>query len=113
MKKRSGTLKIYYELQREMRIDPTYCPTECRYNWEQFEKMQEKNPNLLNFPRVASPQSYLEINDKLMAELCETLISYYEGVPDFTVVMFCKFLRLIHTLLTCFEKEKKIDPYYY
>ena len=113
MKKRSGTLKIYYESPREMRIDPTYCPTERRYTWAQFEKEQEKNPNLLNFPRVASPQSYLEINDEWMAELCETIISYYEGVPDFTIVMFCKFLRLIHILLTCFEKEKKVDPYYY
>ena len=31
MKKRSGTMKIYYESPREMRIDPTYCPTERRY----------------------------------------------------------------------------------
>ena len=102
MKKRSGTMKIYYESPREMRIDPTYCPTERRYTWAQFEKEQEKNPNLLNFPKVASPQSYLEINDEWMAELCETVINYYEGVPDFTIVMFCKFLRLIHILLTCF-----------
>lgn len=27
--------------------------------------------------------------------------------------MLCKFLRLIHTLLTCFETEKKEDPDYY
>ena len=113
MKKHNGTLKTYYESPREMRIDPTYCPTERRYTWDQYEKMLENNPNLLNFPRVASPHSYLEINDEWMAELCETLISYYDEVPDFTIVMFCKFLRLIHTLLTCFEKEKKIDPYYY
>ena len=27
--------------------------------------------------------------------------------------MFCKFLRLLETLLTCFEKEKREDPSYY
>ena len=113
MKTKGGSLKIYYESPRDMRIDPTYCPTKCRYSWADFKKKLERNPNLLNFPRVASPQSYLEINKEWMAEQCETVMRYYEGVPDFTIVMFCKFLRLIHTLLTCFEKEKKVDPYYY
>ena len=40
-------------------------------------------------------------------------IAYFEGVPDFTVQMFCKFLRFLHTLLIYFEKEKKEDPAYY
>ena len=48
-----------------------------------------------------------------MVELCKTIIKYYDGVLDFTIIMFCKLLRLIHTLLTCFRKEKTIDPYYY
>ena len=45
--------------------------------------------------------------------MCSTTIAYFEGVPNFTVQMFCKFLRLMETLLTCFEKEKKEDPAYY
>lgn len=113
IKKHQGALKIYYELPQDMRIDPTYCPTQRRYLWAYFEKKQQRNPNLLNFLKVASPQSYLEINEEWKAKLCKTVIHYYEGVPEFTIVMFCKFLRLILTLLTCFQKEKKIDPYYY
>ena len=113
IKTKRGTLKIYYDSPQDMRIDPTYCPIECRYSWAKFEKKLERNPNLLNFPRVASPQSYLKINEEWMAKQCKTIMRYYEGVPDFTIVMFCKFLQLIHTLLTCFEKEKKVDPYYY
>ena len=106
-------LKIYYDSPQNMRIDQTYFATERRYLWEEFQKKQDQNPNLLNFPRVASLQSYLEINEEWMAKQCKTVMSYYDGVPDFTIVILCKLLRLIHTLLTCFEKEKKIDPYYY
>ena len=113
MKTKGGSLKIYYETPRDMRIDPTYCPTRRKYSWADFEKKLERNPNLLNFPKVASPLSYLEINDEWMEKQCETVMRYYEGILDFTIVMFCKFLRLIHTLLICFEKEKKVDPYYY
>ena len=30
IRKRRNTLKIYYNFPRDMRIDPPYCPTECR-----------------------------------------------------------------------------------
>ena len=113
IKKRRNTLKIYYDSPRKMRIDPTYFPIERRYSWIEFEKKLQRNPNLLNFSKVASPQSYLDVNEEWMAELCETIINYYEGVLDFTIMMFCKFSRLIHTLLTYFQKEKKTYPYYY
>ena len=57
IKRHQGALKIYYELPRDMRIDPTYCPTERRYSWADFEKKLQHNPNLLNFPKAASPRT--------------------------------------------------------
>ena len=112
-RQKDGVRKIYTDSPRQYRIDPTYCPTPRRYSWADFEKKQERNASLLNFPKIASPASYTIINDAWMAELCNTTIAYFEGVPDFTVQMFCKFLRLLETLLTCFEKEKRQDPNYY
>ena len=84
-KQKDGVKKIYIDSPRQYRIDPTYCPTPRRYSWADFEKRQERNGSLLNFPKIASPPSYTVINDAWMAELCNTTIAYFEGVPDFTV----------------------------
>ena len=68
---------------------------------------------MLNFPNIASPTTYTVINDEWMANMCVTTKAYLEGSPYFTVQMFCKFLSLLHTLLTCLKKEKREDPVYY
>lgn len=71
MKKRAGTLQIYYDSPRDMRIDPTYCPTQRRYTWAEFEKLKERNPHVLNFPKVPEPLAYTELNDAWLADMCE------------------------------------------
>lgn len=60
-------------------------PTERRYTWPNFEKLKEKNPHLLNFPKVLEPLAYIELNDAWLADMCEQVISYFKGVPDFSV----------------------------
>lgn len=96
-----------------MRIDPTYCPDPQNYTMEDFKKKPQKNPHVLSFPSTPTPQSYLHINEEWMGKNCETLLQYYEGAQGFSIKNLYKFLRLICTLLSCFEKEKRIDTYYY
>lgn len=89
-KQKDGVKKIYVDSPCQYRIDLTYCPTPRRYSQVDFEKPQERNGSLLNFPKIASPPSYTVINDAWMAKMCNTTIAYFEGVPDFTMQMFCK-----------------------
>ena len=37
-----GSLKIYTKIPQELQIDPSYCPCKRRYNWEEFNKLQER-----------------------------------------------------------------------
>ena len=41
-KKVARSLKIYAESPQELRIDPSYCPCERRYTWEEYKKLQER-----------------------------------------------------------------------
>ena len=41
-KKVLGSLKIYAQSLQEMQIDPSFCPCERCYTWEEFSKLQER-----------------------------------------------------------------------
>ena len=50
-----SSLKIYVEILQEFRIDPSYCPCERRYDWAEFKKLKERQPYMLNFPKILGP----------------------------------------------------------
>ena len=59
-----SSLKIYAQSPQEMRIDPSFCPCERRYSWEEFSKLQERQPYIQNFPFIHGPSMDEEFDKK-------------------------------------------------
>ena len=59
-----GSLKIYAQSPQEMRIDPSFCPCERRYSWEEFSKLQERQPYIQNFPFIHGHSMDEEFDEK-------------------------------------------------
>ena len=103
------TIKMYAESPRNLRIDPSYCPCERRYRWREYERLVERQPFLLNWPRIRGPDAEDALTEQWMAKQAKYFIKYFEQVPDYTCQFFVKILRMIYVCLTGFEDAKKVD----
>lgn len=56
-------LEIYRNSPRELRIDPTFCPCERRYNWDEFRQIQARYPLAINYPKLLSPPHYSKLTE--------------------------------------------------
>ena len=63
-KKVPGYLKIHAQSPQEMRIDLSFCPCNRRYTWEEFCKLQERQPYIQNFPIIPGPSLDDELDEK-------------------------------------------------
>ena len=90
----AGSLKIYAESPQELRINPSYCPYERRYTWEEYKKLQERQPHVLNFPKIPSPSPKDELNEKWFVMQCKDTLKLYQQIPDFNCQILCKIVRI-------------------
>ena len=95
MRRTEGALQIYRDSPRELRVDPTFCPCERRYNWDEFARIQTQFPLALNYPKLPSPEHYTDLTEDWMATVCHQYLKIYADVPDFAIKMMCKFLTLL------------------
>ena len=103
------TIKIYAESPQELRIDPSYCPWERRYSWDEYARAVEQQPFLLNWPKIRGPEKEDPLTERWMAAQCKFYIKLFERVPDSTCQIFIKILRMLYVCLTGFEDAKLID----
>ena len=92
-----------------MQIDPSYYPCERRYSWDKFNKLQERQPYLQNFPIIPGPLIDDDFDEKWFVKQCKDTLKQFQHVPEFTSQLLCKILRMLITALTCFEYAKLVD----
>ena len=100
---------MYAENPQELRIDPSYCPCERRYKWEEYKKLVERQPFLLNWPKISGPKKEDPLTEQWMVKQCKYYIKLFERVPDFTCQLLVKILRMLYVCRTGFEDAKLID----
>ena len=83
-KKVPRSLKIYAPSSKEMRIDQSFCPCKRRYTWEEFNKLQERQPYILNFPKIPGPSLEDELDEKWFIRQCQETLKLFQHVPEFT-----------------------------
>lgn len=91
MRKYEGTMKIYRDSLRELRVDSTYCPCPKRYSWDDFARVQARFPLALNYPKLPSPEHYTEMTEEWMIQVCSEQLQLYSRLPYYTIKMFKKF----------------------
>ena len=74
-KKDIGSLKIYAQSPQEMRIDPSFCPCKRCYTWEEYNKLQEGQPYIQNFPIIPGPSLEDELDEKWFVKHCQETCS--------------------------------------
>ena len=72
-----GSLKIYAQSPQEMRIDPSYCPCERRYTWEEFSKLQERQPYLQNFSMISRPSLDEDFDKEWFVKQCKDTLKQF------------------------------------
>ena len=104
-----GSLNIYAWSSQEIRIDPSYCPYKRRYSWEEFNKLQERQPYIQNFPIIPGPSIDDEFDEKWFVKQYKETLKLFQYVSEFTSQMLCKIMRMLITTLICFEDAKAVD----
>ena len=110
MRRTEGALRIYRDSPRNLRIDPTFCPCDRRYSWDEFAKIRARFPLALNYPQLPSPEHYTDLTEEWMAKVCHQYLEKYAEVPDFAVKMMCKFLNLLLVCFQDFQEIQLLDP---
>lgn len=102
-----GMIKEYAKAPREMRIDPTFCPTPRMHSWEAFAHFYASNPYDLNWLVLPTPLEGQPITKTWFVEACSSLEEKLKDIPNLSCQMLCKFMCLFKACLETFRVVKK------
>ena len=84
------TIENYAEAPRELRIDPTFCPTPRQFSWRDYEELLKDNPNTLNYPLLPEIPHDQPMNETWFLETCADIKAKYIEVLDLSYQMLVK-----------------------
>ncbi|KAI5066693.1 hypothetical protein GOP47_0019317 [Adiantum capillus-veneris] len=99
-------LEYYLQCPREQRVSSTFCPVPRRHNWKEFKKIQESNPEALNYPSLPETEEGQELTEEWFVSKIDAIEREYEAVPDPTILMLLKILHMLKVCIEGFEDVK-------